>query len=39
MTTIQESIRERLAGAEEAKLKAKHGKKRKMQVSQLNRWK
>jgi hypothetical protein len=32
MTTIQESIRERRAGAEEAKLKAKQGKKKKMQV-------
>jgi hypothetical protein len=35
MTTIQESIRERRAGAEEAKLKAKQGKKKKMQVISL----
>ncbi len=35
MTTIQESIRERRAGAEEAKLKAKQGKKKKMQVNTL----
>jgi hypothetical protein len=37
MTTIQESIRERRAGAEEAKLKAKQGKKKKMQVKSLIR--
>ena len=30
--TIQDSIRQRLAGAEEAKLKAKTGKKKKLQV-------
>ncbi len=33
MMTIQDSIRQRLAGAEEAKLKAKAGKKKKLQVS------
>ena len=32
MMTIQDSIRQRLAGAEEAKLKAKAGKKKKLQV-------
>ena len=32
MTTIQDSILYRLAGAEEAKLKAKQGKKKKLQV-------
>ena len=35
MMTIQDSIRQRLAGAEEAKLKAKAGKKKKLQVSVL----
>ena len=35
MTTIQESIRERLAGAEEAQMKAKLGKKKKIQVRSL----
>lgn len=32
MTTIQDSISQRLAGAEEAKQKAKSGKKKKVQV-------
>ena len=34
MTTIQDSISQRLAGAEEAKQKAKSGKKKKVQVSE-----
>jgi len=35
MTTIQDSILYRLAGAEEAKLKAKQGKKKKLQVRKI----
>ena len=36
MTTIQDSISQRLAGAEEAKQKAKSGKKKKVQVSKID---
>ena len=37
MTTIQDSISQRLAGAEEAKQKAKSGKKKKVQVSKIDK--